>query len=102
MKYTLRKLSVRNYGSKERNNSGKSSCPTPDGLPVPHFSPSYLFIYLFIYLFWFFKTGFLCIALDCPGSVDQAGLELRNLPASASQVLGLKVCATMPGNFSTS
>jgi hypothetical protein len=27
----------------------------------------------------------------CPGthSVDQAGLELRNLPASASQVLGL-------------
>jgi hypothetical protein len=32
----------------------------------------------------------------CPGthSVDQAGLELRNLPASAFQVLGLKVCAT--------
>jgi hypothetical protein len=36
---------------------------------------------------------------DCPGthSVDQAGLELRNLPASASQVLGLKACATTPG-----
>jgi hypothetical protein len=35
----------------------------------------------------------------CPGthSVDQAGLELRNLPASASRVLGLKACATMPG-----
>lgn len=32
----------------------------------------------------------------CPGthSVDQAGLKLRNPPASASQVLGLKVCAT--------
>jgi hypothetical protein len=32
---------------------------------------------------------------SCPGthSVDQAGLELRNLPASASRVLGLKVCA---------
>jgi hypothetical protein len=31
----------------------------------------------------------------CPGthSVDQ-GLKLRNLPASASQVLGLKACAT--------
>jgi hypothetical protein len=31
----------------------------------------------------------------CPGthSVDQAGLELRNLPASASRVLGLKACA---------
>jgi hypothetical protein len=34
-----------------------------------------------------------------PGThfVDQAGLELRNPPASASQLLGLKVCAIMPG-----
>ncbi|GAB1293072.1 Predicted gene 45861 [Apodemus speciosus] len=34
----------------------------------------------------------------CPGthSVDQAGLELRNPPTSASQVLGLKACATTP------
>jgi hypothetical protein len=34
----------------------------------------------------------------CPGahSVDQAGLELRNLPASASRVLGLKACTTTP------
>ena len=34
----------------------------------------------------------------CPGthSVDQAGLNLRDLPASASQVLRLKGCATMP------
>jgi hypothetical protein len=33
----------------------------------------------------------------CPGTqfVDQAGLELRNPPASASQVLRLKVCATI-------
>jgi hypothetical protein len=32
----------------------------------------------------------------CPGthSVDQAGLELRNPPASASQVRRVKVCAT--------
>jgi hypothetical protein len=32
----------------------------------------------------------------CPGthSVDQAGLELGNPPASASQVLGIKACAT--------
>jgi hypothetical protein len=46
-------------------------------------------------LFWFFETGFLC-SPGCPGthSVDQAGLELRNPPASASQVLGLKACAT--------
>jgi hypothetical protein len=42
------------------------------------------------------ETGFLC-----PGthSVDQAGLELRNPPASASQVLGLKACATTPGSL---
>jgi hypothetical protein len=35
----------------------------------------------------------------CPVThfVDQAGLELRNLPASASQVLGLKARATTPG-----
>jgi hypothetical protein len=36
----------------------------------------------FFYFFWFFETGFLCVAL--------AVLELRNPPASASQVLGLK------------
>jgi hypothetical protein len=35
----------------------------------------------------------------CPGthSVDQASLELRNLPASASRVLGLKACTITPG-----
>jgi hypothetical protein len=38
------------------------------------------------------------VSLCSPGypgthSVDQAGLELRNLPASASQVLVLKECA---------
>jgi hypothetical protein len=40
----------------------------------------------------------------CPGthSVDQAGLELRNPPASASRVLGLKACATTPGLLSLS
>jgi hypothetical protein len=31
-------------------------------------------------------------------SVDQAGLKLRDPPASVSQMLGLKVCATMPSN----
>jgi hypothetical protein len=35
----------------------------------------------------------------CPGThfVDQAGLELRNPPASASPVLGSKACVTTPG-----
>ena len=38
-------------------------------------------------------------SLGCPGThfVDQAGLELRNLPSSASRVLGLKACATTSG-----
>jgi hypothetical protein len=37
----------------------------------------------------------------CPRthSVDQAGLKLRNLPASASQVLGLKACAQHHPSF---
>ena len=33
-------------------------------------------------------------------SVNQADLELRNPPASASQVMGLKVCATTSLVFS--
>jgi hypothetical protein len=66
-----------------------------------------LFVCLFL-LFVYFVLFFLCFVLFvfrdrvslyspyCPGThfVDQAGLELRNLPASASQMLGLKVCAT--------
>ena len=52
------------------------------------------------YDFFFFETGFLC-SPGCPGthSIDQAGLELRNLPVSASQVLGLKACTTTPIMF---
>jgi hypothetical protein len=55
----------------------------------------YFFLCLFVCLFVFQDRVSLC-SLGCPGthSVDQAGLELRNLPASASQVLGLKACAT--------
>jgi hypothetical protein len=59
---------------------------------------STLFIYLFILVFWdrvsLYSPG-------CPGAhfVDQAGLELRNPPASASQVLGLKAFATTPGSL---
>jgi hypothetical protein len=46
-------------------------------------------------LFLFQDRVSLC-SPGCPGahSVDQARLELRNLPAFASQVLGLKACAT--------
>jgi hypothetical protein len=47
------------------------------------------------FFFVFRDTVSLC-SPGCPGahSVDQVGLELRNPPASASRVLGLKVCAT--------
>jgi hypothetical protein len=39
-----------------------------------------------------FKTGFFLYSLGCSGThpVDQSDLELRNLPISASQELGLK------------
>jgi hypothetical protein len=49
-----------------------------------------LFVCLFVCLF---RDR---VSLYSPGTyfVDQAGLELRNLPASASWVLGLKACAT--------
>jgi hypothetical protein len=45
--------------------------------------------------FFFFRDR---VSLYSPGThfVDQAGLELRNPPASASRVLGLKACATTP------
>jgi hypothetical protein len=51
-----------------------------------------------------FVCLFVCLFFDrvslytpgCPGThfINQAGLELRNPPASAFQVLGLKACAT--------
>jgi hypothetical protein len=50
-----------------------------------------LLVCLFVCLFVFPETGFLCIAL--------AVLELRNPPVSASQVLGLKTCATTAPAF---
>lgn len=44
------------------------------------------------------KRQFLCVAalvvLDLCSSADQAGLQLRDLPASASRVLRLNVCTT--------
>jgi hypothetical protein len=58
------------------------------------------------FFFFFFLVFQDRVSLYSPGwpgthSVDQAGLELRNLPASASQVLGLKACTTMPGQLKT-
>jgi hypothetical protein len=58
--------------------------------------PCICFCFFIGFFFFFFRDR---VSLCSPGypethSVDQAGLELRNPPASASQVLGLKVCAT--------
>ena len=68
------------------------------------------FYFFFFFFFWFFFCFFVLFfvfsrvslySLGCTEthSVDQAILELRNPPASASasQVLGSKACATMPG-----
>jgi hypothetical protein len=48
------------------------------------------------FFFLVFRDGVSLCSPGCLGthSVDQAGLELRNPPASASQVLGLKACIT--------
>jgi hypothetical protein len=49
-----------------------------------------------LFVFLVFRDRVSLSSPGCPGthSVDQTGLELRNLPASASQVLGLKACTT--------
>jgi hypothetical protein len=62
------------------------------------------FCLLLFFFFNFFRDRVSLCSPGCPGtySVDQAGLELRNSPASASQVLGLKACATTPGFLFTS
>jgi hypothetical protein len=58
------------------------------------------FVYLRFACFGFclfvFRDRVSLCSSGCPGThfVDQAGLKLRNLPASAFQVLGLKACAT--------
>jgi hypothetical protein len=54
------------------------------------------FSFLFFSFFFFFRDKVSLCSPGCPGThfVDQAGLELRNPPAVATQVLGLKACAT--------
>jgi hypothetical protein len=84
-------------------------------LQIKH-EDSFFFFKLFLFLF-FFGFVLFCffvvvvvvvfrdrVSLCSPGypgthSVDQAGLELRNPPASASPALGLKARAITPGFF---
>jgi hypothetical protein len=62
----------------------------------------FLLLFCFV-LVWFlvFRDRVSLCSPGCPGthSVDQAGLELRNPPASASQVLGSKACHHCPACF---
>jgi hypothetical protein len=70
---------------------------------TPSFYVVVSFVCLFVcFLFFVFRDRVFLYSPGYPGthSVDQAGLELRNLPASAS--LGLKACATMPGESTPS
>jgi hypothetical protein len=55
-----------------------------------------IFVFVLFCLFLVFKDKVSLCSHGCPRthSVDQARLQLRTLPASASQVLGLKSCAT--------
>jgi hypothetical protein len=50
----------------------------------------------FCNLFFFLQDRVSLCSPGCPGThfLHQAGLELRNPPASASQVLGLQACTT--------
>jgi hypothetical protein len=59
-------------------------------------SSFFFFVFFFSFFFLVFRGR---VSLNSPGSsgthfVGQDGLELRNLPASASQVLELKACTT--------
>jgi hypothetical protein len=65
----------------------------------PFFFPLFFFSFSFFFFFFFFGGRVSLCSPGCPGthSVDQAGLELRNPPASASRVMELKACATTPG-----
>jgi hypothetical protein len=60
-----------------------------------------VFLFCFVLFCFVFQDRVSLYSPGCPGThfVDQAGLELRNLPASASRVLGLKACATTHGHF---
>ena len=51
---------------------------------------------------FFFRDRVSLCSPGCPAThfVDQAVLELRNPPASASHVLGIKECTTTPGSCS--
>jgi hypothetical protein len=64
---------------------------------------SFFFFFFKFFSFFVFRDRVSLYSPDCPGThfVDQAGLELRNLPASASRVLGLKAFGPLPSDIGT-
>ena len=78
---------------------GQTNWPASSRDPGYRSKKSFTFLFysfcLFVCLF-VFQDRVSLYSPSCPGTHfgDQAGLELRNPPASVSQVLGLKACAT--------
>jgi hypothetical protein len=84
----------------------KQKKPTKNNQKKPNSFFFFLSFVFFVCLFVCFLVFFGVVVIfrdrvslcssGCPGThfVDQAGLELRSPPASASQMLGLKACAT--------
>jgi hypothetical protein len=76
------------------------SCDSAVGKSVERFLFVCFVLFCFVlFCFVLFQNRVSLYSLGCPGthSVDQAGLKLRNSPASTSRVLGLKACTTTPG-----
>jgi hypothetical protein len=74
--------------------TNKQECAYCEAVEVLGHWLCYGLICLFV-CFVFFRDRVSLYSHGCLGahSVDQAGLQLRNLPASASRMLRLKVCA---------
>jgi hypothetical protein len=73
---------------------GLQTCVTKPALNFYHFKNSLVnaTLLLLLLLLLVFRDRVSLYSAGCPGihSVDEAGLELRNLLASASRVLGLR------------
>jgi hypothetical protein len=76
-------------------------CSPVDFLIYPFDFPLVFIPFCFVLFCFVFRDRVSLCSPGCPGthSVDQAGLELRNPLASASGVLGLKVCTTTPSSI---
>jgi hypothetical protein len=76
------------------------NCRTSNHETLNIFLILFIFIY-FIFYFLVFRDRVSLYSPGCPGThfVDQAGLKRRKPSASASRVLGSKVCATTPGSI---